>query len=114
MVGPDGALPLPWLEHWLAHALQTQRGHAVLIHGPQGIGVVAGCAVVALGKPCTARGQQVEVLVGAGGADLQLQDNTKSRQINATNSNKYHKNRLSKKIRAQVDIYNYLKTKHQS
>ena len=38
MVGPDGALPLPWLEPWLAHALQTQRGHAVLIHGPQGIG----------------------------------------------------------------------------
>ncbi|RLJ74969.1 polyphosphate kinase 1 [Pedobacter alluvionis] len=46
--------------------------------------------------------------------DLQLQDNTKSRQINALNNNKYHKNRLSKKIRAQVDIYNYLKTKHQS
>ena len=45
--------------------------------------------------------------------DLQLQDNTKSRQINAQNNNKYHKNRLSKKTRAQVDIYNYLKTKHQ-
>ena len=38
MVGPDGALPLPWLDRWLAHALQTQRGHAVLVHGPQGIG----------------------------------------------------------------------------
>lgn len=38
MVGPDGVLPLPWLDHWLSHALQTQRGHAVLIHGPQGIG----------------------------------------------------------------------------
>lgn len=46
--------------------------------------------------------------------DLQLQDNTKARQINALSNNKYHKNRLSKKIRAQVDIYNYLKTKHQS
>jgi DNA polymerase-3 subunit delta' len=38
MVGPDGALPLPWLDDWLAHALRTQRGHAVLIHGPKGIG----------------------------------------------------------------------------
>ncbi|RYD76770.1 MAG: polyphosphate kinase 1, partial [Sphingobacteriales bacterium] len=45
--------------------------------------------------------------------DLQLQDNTKARQINAQNNNRYHKNRLSKKTRAQVDIYNYLKTKHQ-
>ncbi len=38
MVGADGALPLPWLGDWLAQALRTQRGHAVLIHGPQGIG----------------------------------------------------------------------------
>ncbi|MGD9835136.1 MAG: DNA polymerase III subunit delta' [Piscinibacter sp.] len=38
MVGPDGALPLPWLAPWLADALRTQRGHAVLIHGAQGIG----------------------------------------------------------------------------
>lgn len=38
MVGPDGALPLPWLGDWLRAALQTQRGHAVLLHGPQGIG----------------------------------------------------------------------------
>lgn len=38
MVGPDGALPLPWLEAPLAHALSTQRAHALLIHGPQGVG----------------------------------------------------------------------------
>ena len=38
MVGADGALPLPWLGAWLESALRTQRGHAVLIHGPQGIG----------------------------------------------------------------------------
>jgi DNA polymerase-3 subunit delta' len=38
VVGPDGALPLPWLGDWLDSALRTQRGHAVLIHGPQGIG----------------------------------------------------------------------------
>lgn len=38
MVGQDGALPLPWLAEPLAQALATQRGHAVLIHGAQGIG----------------------------------------------------------------------------
>lgn len=38
MVGSDGALPLPWLESWLGEALRTQRGHALLVHGPQGIG----------------------------------------------------------------------------
>ncbi|MFT3665587.1 DNA polymerase III subunit delta' [Piscinibacter sp.] len=38
MVGTDGALPLPWLAPWLDEALRTQRGHAVLLHGPQGIG----------------------------------------------------------------------------
>ena len=38
MVGPDGALALPWLEEPLRRALATQRGHALLIHGPQGVG----------------------------------------------------------------------------
>jgi DNA polymerase III subunit delta' len=37
-IGPDGQLPLPWLAQPLQHALQTQKGHALLIHGPQGIG----------------------------------------------------------------------------
>lgn len=38
MVGPDGTLPLPWLAGPLASALQSQRGHALLVHGAQGIG----------------------------------------------------------------------------
>lgn len=38
MVGPDGALPLPWLEAPLRQALATQRAHALLVHGPQGVG----------------------------------------------------------------------------
>ena len=38
MVGSDGALPLPWLEAPLRSALATQRAHALLIHGPQGVG----------------------------------------------------------------------------
>ncbi|MBS0446923.1 MAG: DNA polymerase III subunit delta' [Proteobacteria bacterium] len=38
MVAADGVLPLPWLDEPLARALQTQRGHAVLLQGPPGIG----------------------------------------------------------------------------
>ncbi|RZK74042.1 MAG: polyphosphate kinase 1, partial [Pedobacter sp.] len=45
--------------------------------------------------------------------DLQLQDNVKARNINKTNDNKYHKNRLATKVRAQFQTYNYLKNKHQ-
>ncbi len=37
-IGLDGQLALPWLAGPLSHALQTQKGHALLIHGPQGIG----------------------------------------------------------------------------
>lgn len=45
--------------------------------------------------------------------DFQLQDNVKARDITHLNNNKYHKNRLSTKVRAQVQTYNYLKNKHQ-
>ena len=38
MVGPDGALPLPWIEPVLRQTLQVQRAHALLLHGPQGVG----------------------------------------------------------------------------
>lgn len=38
MVGADGQLPLPWLGAPLQEALRTQRGHALLVHGPQGTG----------------------------------------------------------------------------
>jgi DNA polymerase III subunit delta' len=37
-IGPDGNLPLPWLAQPLQHALRTQQGHALLVHGPQGVG----------------------------------------------------------------------------
>jgi DNA polymerase III subunit delta' len=36
-IGPDGALPLPWLAQPLQAALK-RRSHALLVHGPQGIG----------------------------------------------------------------------------
>ncbi len=38
MVGPEGDMPLPWIGEWLDAALRSQHGHAVLIHGQQGIG----------------------------------------------------------------------------
>ena len=38
MVGPDGALPLPWLEPALRRTLASQHAHALLLHGPQGVG----------------------------------------------------------------------------
>ena len=38
MVGPDGQLPLPWLAPLLRQMLATQRAHALLLHGPQGVG----------------------------------------------------------------------------
>ena len=38
MVGPDGLLPLPWLEPTLREAVQTRHAHALLVHGPQGVG----------------------------------------------------------------------------
>ena len=38
MVGPDGALPLPWLAPALHRISSTQRAHALLLHGPQGVG----------------------------------------------------------------------------
>ena len=38
MVGEGGELPLPWLEAPLRQALATRRAHALLVHGPQGVG----------------------------------------------------------------------------
>ena len=38
MVGPDGVLPLPWLAATLHGTLQTRHAHALLLHGPRGVG----------------------------------------------------------------------------
>jgi polyphosphate kinase len=43
--------------------------------------------------------------------NIQLNDNTKSREINNQNTNKYHKTKAELPVRAQIDIYNYLKKK---
>lgn len=38
MVGADGKLPLPWLEPVLRQTLASQHAHALLLHGPKGVG----------------------------------------------------------------------------
>jgi polyphosphate kinase len=45
--------------------------------------------------------------------NIQLNDNTKARDITVTHTNKYHKTKAGPLIRAQIDIYNYLKQKIQ-
>jgi len=44
--------------------------------------------------------------------NIQLSDNTKAREINSHNTNKYHKTNTEIPCRAQIDIYNYLKNKN--
>ena len=44
--------------------------------------------------------------------NFQLLDNTKAREINSHNTNKYHRTKSETQYRAQVDIYNYLKQKN--
>src|ERR1700733_6041769 len=46
--------------------------------------------------------------------NIQLADNTKAREINVHNNNKYHKTHSELPVRAQIDIYNYLKNKQQT
>ncbi|ADY50733.1 Polyphosphate kinase [Pseudopedobacter saltans DSM 12145] len=44
--------------------------------------------------------------------DIQLSDNTKAREINSLNNNRYKRNRSKLKVRSQQDTYKYLKAKH--
>ena len=44
--------------------------------------------------------------------DIQLRDNTKAREVNQYNNNRYLRGRLKTQYRAQVDIYSYLKYKN--
>ncbi|MBS1533123.1 MAG: polyphosphate kinase 1 [Bacteroidetes bacterium] len=44
--------------------------------------------------------------------NIQLEDNTKAREINSQNNNKYRRTKSDIPCRAQIDIYNYLKYKN--
>jgi len=54
LIGDDGALPLPWLAEPLAQALQRQRGHALLVHGAAGSGVLPFALALAQSWLCEA------------------------------------------------------------
>jgi DNA polymerase-3 subunit delta' len=53
-VGPDGALPLPWLKAPLQRALHELRGHATLLHGAAGSGLFELAMTLAQGWLCEA------------------------------------------------------------
>ena len=54
LVGPDGALPLPWLAAPLHRALHELRGHATLLHGAAGSGLFELAMSLAQGWLCEA------------------------------------------------------------
>ena len=51
MVGADGRLPLPWLAAPLRDALE-RRAHAILLHGPEGVGQFELALTLAQGWLC--------------------------------------------------------------
>ena len=54
VVAQDGALPLPWLREPLATALDTHRGHALLVHGSDGVGLLPFALTLAQAWLCEA------------------------------------------------------------
>ena len=58
LVDATGALPLPWLAAPLARALDTHRGHALLVHGAPGIGSMAFAFTLAQAWLCEADGDR--------------------------------------------------------
>jgi DNA polymerase-3 subunit delta' len=55
VVGADGRLPLPWLAEPLQQALARQRGHAVLLLGHEGVGVLPFALTLAQSWLCEAQ-----------------------------------------------------------
>lgn len=57
VVGEDGTLPLPWLAAPLADTLARQRGHALLLHGPEGVGTLHFALALAQAWLCEGEGE---------------------------------------------------------
>lgn len=60
MVGSDGTLPLPWLAEPLRQGL-AQRAHALLVHGPEGIGQFELSLTLAQAWLCEAPGDALQM-----------------------------------------------------
>lgn len=58
VTGPDGQLPLPWLEQPLAQLIAQRHGQALLIHGGADIGALELAVAFAQGQLCEAPGAQ--------------------------------------------------------
>ena len=56
VVDETGALSLPWLAAPLADVLATQRGHALLLHGSEGVGVLPFALTLAQAWLCESEG----------------------------------------------------------
>lgn len=56
VVGEDGVLPLPWLQAPLAAALEHHRGHALLVHGSDGVGMLPFALTLAQAWLCEGQG----------------------------------------------------------
>jgi DNA polymerase-3 subunit delta' len=57
VVGPDGALPLPWLGPLLQRTLHGPQAHALLLHGPQGVGQFELALTIAQAWLCEGAGE---------------------------------------------------------
>jgi DNA polymerase III subunit delta' len=54
VVGEDGVLPLPWLQAPLAEVLSSHRGHALLVQGSDGVGMLPFALTLAQAWLCEA------------------------------------------------------------
>ena len=65
MVGSDGLLPLPWIEPALRRAFEAQNAHALLLHGPHGVGQFELALTLAQAWLCEQRADARSVPCGA-------------------------------------------------
>jgi len=66
VVGADGVLPLPWLSDPLSRALSMRQAHALLLHGPQGVGQFELAVTIAQSWLCDALPQSDSAVPACG------------------------------------------------